>query len=193
MVLYVVVFLSSWLGPLGSITTYLPLHLKLTEDINCIPLLWMEIGTMRSFFSSGIWRELRFKYALFLPPLSQGTANSLVWFTNPTVLSAIRDQWCGSQGDGKDGSGFFAEIWRDIEDKKTDFNSLNLVLRKNMITCILLAIRHAVVKTRFPSSHSRSKWKFHKKLVVLSFRVIVLKSDSASYQQQIRISTLVEA
>lgn len=35
-----------------------------------------------------------------------------------------------------------------LEDRQGDVNQLTLVLRKNVITCILLAIRHSV---RFPS------------------------------------------
>eukprot|EP01126_Amoeba_proteus_P007484 TRINITY_DN12698_c0_g1_i2.p1 TRINITY_DN12698_c0_g1~~TRINITY_DN12698_c0_g1_i2.p1 ORF type:complete len:379 (-),score=51.33 TRINITY_DN12698_c0_g1_i2:9-1145(-) len=111
--LYVVIFLTTWLGPLAH------------EVYQFYTSRWGDRRTLEIFFS----------YYNMIGVSSQGLANACVWFSNPTFFLAIKDKYMkrrSSQGKSKE-KGL-------LEDERNDLQLLTLVLRKNILTCILLAI-----------------------------------------------------
>eukprot|EP01126_Amoeba_proteus_P033291 TRINITY_DN3266_c0_g1_i5.p1 TRINITY_DN3266_c0_g1~~TRINITY_DN3266_c0_g1_i5.p1 ORF type:complete len:533 (-),score=95.29 TRINITY_DN3266_c0_g1_i5:22-1620(-) len=119
--LYVVIFLATWLGPLAH------------EVYQFYTSRWGGTRTYEIFFS----------YYKMIGVSSQGLANTCVWFTNPTFFLAIKEQYLKSrsQKEGAEGTNQKKGI---LEDERNDIQQLTLVLRKNMLTCILLAIRHCL-------------------------------------------------
>lgn len=91
----------------------------------------------------------------------KGLANAFVWFTNPTFFVAFKEKYLQTcfphekyNPNGTFSVLYLSHLFLDtgimnqtrglLEDKRNDLQQLTLVLRKNILTCILLSIRHSV-------------------------------------------------
>eukprot|EP01127_Copromyxa_protea_P002386 TRINITY_DN1227_c0_g1_i1.p1 TRINITY_DN1227_c0_g1~~TRINITY_DN1227_c0_g1_i1.p1 ORF type:complete len:864 (+),score=147.02 TRINITY_DN1227_c0_g1_i1:31-2622(+) len=124
--LYVVIFIATWLGPLSH------------EVYQFYTSHWNGHRSFETFFT----------YWDMIGVSIQGLANAFVWFTNPTFFVAFKEKYlkrCFSDEEyDPNARGIVNHTRGLLEDKRNDIQGLTLVLRKNILTCILLSIRHSL-------------------------------------------------
>jgi hypothetical protein len=128
MVSYVAVFLLCWSLPLVHRISLWTRHVSSTEDPD-------HPTTLQTLDAVGI--------------SIQGFANAMVWLTNPSFFVAIKkhilDKYFGCLfKDSQEKHPLLTEIEDTLTDARQDITVIGQMLRKNMITCILLGIQQSM-------------------------------------------------
>lgn len=133
MILYVAVFLFCWSGPLAHRVYNLVTNTPDTEPEDSSDSRGADDTAAKTL-----------KYLDAIGISIQGFSNAMVWLTNPSFFASFKQHilykyfGCLLPADR-------IPILDHIEDSRQDINRLGQILRRNIITCILLGIQQSLM------------------------------------------------